>query len=633
MRPSVRTLALTTLVSATLALGACTGGPLPLPGLGGPAVVVQEGAAPSVTTKTQTLRADQVTRAGDRVAVALTIGNAGSEQSLYDHTLEVSTDAGVRLKTSEFATRKLARGSLATMTVDVPLPQEGAKALDLRVGDRELTVRVPVPDKDGTWAWLPAPLRQVAPSQQVLRSEDSEAIVNSVRSEGLVTEVDVRGSGLTTGIDLCDEYTGSYCVLTEPDGTIHPLIGHTEDTTEGMRQTAVLRFLGELKPDSTDLQLTVARHSRTKGRDTITIAFPSPGDSRVRVASGDLGRPAIAFTPVELTYPKAGATVRVTGVDVLSDHVQVKVTGTAGSKRQLRFDDYWSQKTALREPNGFVHPLAKAKDVALRVNEDQTLDATLVFRGSVPADVTELTLVLSDWWDQDAVATTFPIPAADAGPHTDAPTFAEAKEAAKPATPDVRATPAAPDPSATAEPTAVALGEMEVTTLPTTTSSVHGAVFSTISGLQVGAKVASGSEIVPQADADAQRSLQDLGAQKTPDGYVLTLPETVLFDYNKSDLLPASSATIDKVAKLLAYYDRAKIGVNGHTDSTGNASDNQSLSQRRAQAVADALAGSGVSSSRLTVAGFAATQPVASNADDAGRAKNRRVEIVLRENA
>lgn len=630
----MRSAVLATLAAAALSLSACTGGsPLPFLGPDHAAVAVQDGPAPSITTKTQTLRADQVTRRGDQVAVSVTLGNAGSEISLHDYRVEVSTDAGVRLKTSDFATRKLASDSVAALTLDVPLPAEGAKALDVRIGDRELTVRVPVPDKDGTWAWSPAPLRQVALAQQVLRSEDNEAIVNSVRSEGLVTEVDVRGSGLTSRLDLCDNYSENYCVLTEPDGTIHPLIGHTDDAVEGLRQSAVLRFLGELNPASTDVQLTVARGWATRNQDTITVALPSPGDSRTRVASGDLGRPAIEFTPVELTYTKAGATVRVTGVDVLSDHVQVRVSGTAGTNRALRFDDYSRQKTVLREPNGFIHPLAKGKDVALRVNEGQTLDATLVFRGSVPADVTELTLVLSDWWDQEAVATTFPIPAVNAEPDTSAPTFAEANQVATPTVPQVRATPAAPDPSATAAPTAVALGQMEVSSLPSTTSSVRGAVFSTISGVQVGAKVASGSEIAPQADAEAQRSLQDLGAQKTPDGYVLTLPETVLFDYNKAELLPASSATIDKVAKLLAYYDRAKIGVNGHTDSTGNESANQDLSQRRAQAVADALASGGVSSSRLTVAGFAATQPVASNADDAGRAKNRRVEIVLRENA
>ncbi len=630
MRPSVRTLAVATATLAALSLGACTG---PLPFLDpGPAVTLQDGPAPSVTAKDRTLRADQITRADDRVAVALTMGNAGFEQTLASHHVQVSTDAGVKLKTSDFAPRKLASGSAATFTLDVPLPEKGTRALDIRVNDAETTVRVPVPDEDGTWAWSPAPLRQVALAQKVERSEESELVINSLRTEGLLTEVDVRGSGLTNALRLCTASTRRYCVLTEPDGTNHPLLGDTDESAPGLRQSAVLRFLGELKPDTTDVQLTLARHWTTNGQDTVNLTLPSAGDSRVRVASGDLGRPPIEFTPVDLTYPTSEATVRVTGVDVLSDHVQVKATATAGPTQPLGLDNYLRQKTMLREPNGFIHPLATGKDVALRVEKGQSLDVTLVFRGSVPADVTELTLVLSDWWKQDAVATTFSIPSVDAGPDTQAPTFAEASAVATPAAPEVRATVAAPDPSATAAPTAVALGQMEVTSLPLTTSSVRGAVFSTAGGLQVGAKVASGAEVVPQADAEAQRSLQDLGAQKTPDGYVLTLPETVLFDYNKADLLPSSSATIDRVAELLAYYDRAKIGVNGHTDSTGNASDNQDLSQRRAQAVADALAGRSVASSRLTVAGFAATQPVASNGDDAGRAKNRRVEIVLREN-
>ena len=76
-----------------------------------------------------------------------------------------------------------------------------------------------------------------------------------------------------------------------------------------------------------------------------------------------------------------------------------------------------------------------------------------------------------------------------------------------------------------------------------------------------------------------------------------------------------------------------QVAVQGHTDTDGSAEHNQDLSQRRAQAVADALSGQGVTSSRMTVEGFGFDRPVASNADDAGKAKNRRVEIVLRENA
>ena len=114
---------------------------------------------------------------------------------------------------------------------------------------------------------------------------------------------------------------------------------------------------------------------------------------------------------------------------------------------------------------------------------------------------------------------------------------------------------------------------------------------------------------------------------------MLTLPETVLFDYNEADIKPAAATKLTEVAELLAYFDRAQIAVQGHTDTDGSADHNKDLSQRRAQAVADALSGQGVASSRMTVEGFGFDRPVASNADDAGKAKNRRVEIVLSENA
>ncbi len=167
--------------------------------------------------------------------------------------------------------------------------------------------------------------------------------------------------------------------------------------------------------------------------------------------------------------------------------------------------------------------------------------------------------------------------------------------------------------------------------LPATTESVLGAARSSIQGVAPAAQVASAPNVDPQADAEAQKSLKDLGAQKTPDGYVLTLPETVLFDDNKADIKPDADAILAKVAKLLAYYDKVQIGVQD-TDNTGDAAYNLDLSKKRAQAVADALAAKGTSASRMKVEGFGLTKPIASNNDDAGRAKNRRVEIVLREN-
>ncbi|MCU0900807.1 MAG: OmpA family protein [Cypionkella sp.] len=107
--------------------------------------------------------------------------------------------------------------------------------------------------------------------------------------------------------------------------------------------------------------------------------------------------------------------------------------------------------------------------------------------------------------------------------------------------------------------------------------------------------------------------------------------ENIYFDFGKADLLPESEAALVQIARLLA--DRAGIGlyVVGHTDSIGGFEANLALSRARAEAVVRALEqGHGVAAGRAVPAGVGPLAPVASNATDAGRALNRRVEIVLR---
>jgi outer membrane protein OmpA-like peptidoglycan-associated protein len=70
-----------------------------------------------------------------------------------------------------------------------------------------------------------------------------------------------------------------------------------------------------------------------------------------------------------------------------------------------------------------------------------------------------------------------------------------------------------------------------------------------------------------------------------------------------------------------------KVAVDGHTDSTGSTTANQTLSEARAKAVVDYLVAHGVAQSRITSTGFGGAKPVASNATEEGRAKNRRIEF------
>lgn len=104
----------------------------------------------------------------------------------------------------------------------------------------------------------------------------------------------------------------------------------------------------------------------------------------------------------------------------------------------------------------------------------------------------------------------------------------------------------------------------------------------------------------------------------------------ILFDTNKSDIQPASKPSLDQIGALMKQKPGLKLHVVGHTDNVGGFDANLALSRRRAEAVAAALAKDyGVARDRLTANGVASLAPVQSNAEEAGRSKNRRVELVL----
>lgn len=104
----------------------------------------------------------------------------------------------------------------------------------------------------------------------------------------------------------------------------------------------------------------------------------------------------------------------------------------------------------------------------------------------------------------------------------------------------------------------------------------------------------------------------------------------VFFDTGKSELKPESKPQLDEMGKLLQANPSFKVHVVGHTDNQGTLDGNLALSRQRAQAVVDALVKSyKVDAKRLSAAGVASYAPLASNADEPGRARNRRVELVL----
>jgi OOP family OmpA-OmpF porin len=110
----------------------------------------------------------------------------------------------------------------------------------------------------------------------------------------------------------------------------------------------------------------------------------------------------------------------------------------------------------------------------------------------------------------------------------------------------------------------------------------------------------------------------------------VSLTAGALFDVNKADLKPGGKSELDALAAKLQGAQIEQITVTGHTDSSGSKQLNQSLSERRADAVKAYLVSKGLDGSRIDTKGAGDTQPVASNNTAAGRAQNRRVEIDIR---
>jgi len=100
------------------------------------------------------------------------------------------------------------------------------------------------------------------------------------------------------------------------------------------------------------------------------------------------------------------------------------------------------------------------------------------------------------------------------------------------------------------------------------------------------------------------------------------------FETGKATILPDSESALGEIVKMLQENPDVKLSVEGHTDNVGAAASNQALSEKRAQAVVIWLTGHGVAAARLKSKGWGQTKPVADNATDEGRGKNRRVELV-----
>jgi outer membrane protein OmpA-like peptidoglycan-associated protein len=122
--------------------------------------------------------------------------------------------------------------------------------------------------------------------------------------------------------------------------------------------------------------------------------------------------------------------------------------------------------------------------------------------------------------------------------------------------------------------------------------------------------------------------MQTLTAREDARGSVMTLGEAV-FAPGRSQLQPDAIANLDTVIEFVNRDPQRKVRIEGHTDASGSNNANQVLSQQRAEAVLAALASRGVEATRMTAIGRGEDVPVAPNDSADGKARNRRVEIIL----
>jgi len=166
---------------------------------------------------------------------------------------------------------------------------------------------------------------------------------------------------------------------------------------------------------------------------------------------------------------------------------------------------------------------------------------------------------------------------------------------------------------------------------------IGGDTESTLWGAAIGAAVggAGGAGVGRMMDNQEREMREALAASEAAaisrEGNLLavTFKGDVTFDTNSTVVKPGLYTEIDRIADVLIRYPQTLIRVEGHTDSVGTEEYNMDLSFRRADSVRDLLVDRGVATSRIQTVGFGETMPVATNATEAGRQLNRRVEIKI----
>lgn len=153
---------------------------------------------------------------------------------------------------------------------------------------------------------------------------------------------------------------------------------------------------------------------------------------------------------------------------------------------------------------------------------------------------------------------------------------------------------------------------------------IEGVAIEGLGGAAAGGIAAAGKTL------GLEGALKELQAQVTPQEIVIDLSADVLFDFDKSELKPAAEEKLNHLLTVVNSKPGSQVSIEGHTDVRGEAAYNQSLSERRAEAVRQWLVAKGIGASRITAAGAGESRPVTEGTSDEEHQKNRRVEIRIR---
>lgn len=163
--------------------------------------------------------------------------------------------------------------------------------------------------------------------------------------------------------------------------------------------------------------------------------------------------------------------------------------------------------------------------------------------------------------------------------------------------------------------------------------TTRGALIGGAAGAVIGNIWSKRMEAQKQAMEQATAGTGVQVSQTADNRLKLEIPSDISFDTNRSDIKPNFQPILQRFAATLLENPATNVVIIGHTDSTGSDAINQPLSVDRAARTRDYLAGRGVNPNRITIEGRGSREPIASNNDASGRARNRRVEIYVAEPA